>query len=87
MQSHYLLNIARIRRNADGSAVTAFYDGKHNPTYEHFAAVKLPQMKAQEKQAIAAALDIAKRFPSSEGFKLELTYWEGRGQNVAFLDC
>jgi hypothetical protein len=74
MESHYILNIARQTMRA-------------GQPFEHFARVRLPQSKAQEAEAIADTLEIARRFPSSEGWKIELTYWEGRGYNVAFLDC
>ena len=72
MESHYVLNIARQWR-----------PGEH---FFHFAKVRLPHSKANEKDAIRDALDFAKRFPKSEGFKLELTYWQGTGHNVQFID-
>lgn len=75
MQSHYLLNIAKAHPTRK-----AFGGG---PAYEHFAAVRLPQMKAQEADAIKAAETFAERFPAP-AFKLSLTYWEGRGFGVAF---
>jgi len=77
MQSHYLLNIAKRTDQ------TRFYDGAHHPVYAHFAAVRLPQMKAHEAEAVAVAEDFARRFPSPD-FRLSLTYWEGRGFGVAF---
>lgn len=79
MQSHYLVNIAR--------EIEANKGKPFGPYFTHFASVRLPHMKANEAQAIADTLEIARRFPSSEGWKIELTYWEGRGYNVAFLDC
>lgn len=81
MQSHYIVNIARAAKVRPNEW----------PRHEHFAAVRLPHMKANEAKAIADTLEIAKRFPSSEGWKIELTYWEGIGHGVKLppleLDC
>lgn len=77
MESHYLLNIAKA------TGQTRVYDGAQHPVYSHFAAVRLPQMRAHEAEAIATAETFAARFPAPD-FKLSLTYWEGRGYGVAF---
>lgn len=68
----YILNIAKH--------AGTYGDGA--PRFEHFARVELPNML--EGEAKARALVIRARFPESEGFKCDLSYWEKTGRDVQF---
>lgn len=45
---------------------------------------RLEYTGVMESRAIARAEEVRKRFPESEGFKVELTYWGCAGKSVAF---
>ncbi len=49
---------------------------------QHYFATA-PHSLVDEKPAMAAFADFVKRFPESEGFKVDCTYWEGRGTHIA----
>ena len=77
MQSHYEINISCLGVRVWGA----------KPSHLHWARVTLPQMKAQEAQAIEAVRLLAKKFPADEGWKLDLTYWHGSGERIEWAEA
>lgn len=73
----YVLNIAK--RNG-----TVFYDGKHNPRYQHFARVVLP-CNDWEEDVKRKCRQFAEAFPSPE-YNLTLTRWRNSGVQLDFAE-
>lgn len=70
MADRYEINVARQ---------TAIGGG-----YKHFCRIALPE--TMQLDAVMKTVEIAKRFPRSEGFKLDLTKWEERGHAIRYLE-
>ena len=51
---------------------------------EHFGRIEL--LGESEVSAKAKAREVARRFPASEGFKVELLHWEASGRAVDFRE-
>lgn len=72
-ESHFEVNVAKAtgtRWDSHKGSVATFT--------HHFKA----DVGTDQQRAVARAQDIAARFPAPE-FKVELTYWESRGHDIA----
>ena len=72
--TRYEINVAR---KFEATATQPAY-------YSHFCRVALST--TDRMRAIEETVEIAKRFPSSEGFSLELMKWTEVGHAVRYLD-
>lgn len=52
--------------------------------FRHFCRIALPE--TMQLDAVTKTLEIAKLFPKSQGYKLDLTKWEEYGHAVRYLD-
>ncbi len=77
MQSRYIINISREIPRAQRKP----YGG----VAEHFCNIEL--LGENEGNACSKAREIARRFPKSEGFRVELVGWHASGTVVAFEEA
>lgn len=74
MADRYVVNVAKLE------PATAVQPAR----YHHYCRIELPC--GQQLAAVMQTVEIAKRFPSSEGFKLDLTRWSEVGHAVQYLE-
>jgi hypothetical protein len=56
------------------------YDGKDHPEYAHYCKIEIDVFP--EQKAIDMLKDCRKRFPDTEGFKVDMLRWETVGYRV-----
>lgn len=66
MQNHFEINVSR------------FIDNGMDSRWQHYFATS-PRSLTDTASAWAAFDDFKKRFPTEEGFKVTMTYWECKG--------
>jgi hypothetical protein len=76
MQSRHVISISREIPRAQRAPYGA--------VAEHFGRIEL--LGESEVSARAKAREVARRFPTSEGFKVELLYWQASGRAVDFQE-